>query len=207
MSWTADPLPEDAPAEVRAAQCEASYGNARARRAVLGEERLLEDDVPMRSAKVRRLLAGGVRRLGRKPGARVDLGEIHFAGSGSDNAAYGAALLNDSARVALALEVGDSQLTLERRADGDVDARWSGVLHYPGTDIAFAAPVPWIGGEILRVSETVFCGMHVDGAMNPFRLTYRWTLREDDPRLHAERERSELGVLERLARSFLLAVR
>jgi hypothetical protein len=49
------------------------------------------------------------------------------------------------------------------------------------------------------VSETVFCGMHADGAMNPYRLTYTWTLAPADPRIGPERDQSERGFGERIA--------
>jgi hypothetical protein len=75
-------------------------------------------------------------------------------------------------------------------------------------DIAFNAPIPVLGGarlhpdvRILRVSETIFCGMSADGAMNPFALRYAWTLTPDDPRLSATgRTESERTPLEMLAR-------
>ena len=107
---------------------------------------------------------------------------------------------HDSLRVALALEVGDSAVAATRRADGSVDAAWTGTIHYPGWDVAFAAPLPSLSGpKILRVSEAVFCGMQVDGAMAPYALTFRWTLPAADPRLRAPlSEQAEQGWFEAL---------
>lgn len=172
MSWAPNPLPGRADTASRRRQCRASHTGVSA---ALAEPITWEDDTPMRSERVRGALAKGIARLGDKPGATRDLGEVHFV-SGADNiTAYRGAFLEDSLRVALALEVGDSRLSVTRRADGGVDAEWNGTIHYPGTDIAFSATIPTLWGpRVLRVSETVFCGMQVDGAMNPYALTYRW---------------------------------
>jgi len=206
MSWTPDPLPADASVDVRRAQCRASYGDAASRRAALAEPVAIDSDFPMRSARVRTAVARGLVGLPERAGAQRSLGEIHFAYGGTDNVAYTQALVNDSARVALALEVGDSRLALARRADGDADVTWTGTIHYPGDDIAFVGTIPTLWGpRVLRVSETVFCGMQVDGAMNPFVLTHRWTVSEDDPRLWRDSGVSERGLLESAAWAFAMA--
>ncbi|MDP2311656.1 MAG: hypothetical protein Q8P41_02030 [Pseudomonadota bacterium] len=199
LSFTADPLPPGAGTAVRRAQCRASYGDAASAHAVLGPPRTVRSDFPMRSARVRRAIADGAARLG-SSSASLELGEIHFV-HGLDNVdAYTGALVTDSVRVALALEVADGRLALTRRPDGAVDVAWTGTIHYPGEDIAFVVPLPlpW-GPPVLRVSETVFCGMHADGAMNPYRLTYAWTLAPDDPRLGPERDQPQRGLGERIA--------
>ena len=206
MSWTPNPLPADAPVDVRRAQCRASYGDAASRRAALGDPEVVASDFPMRSGRVRTAVARGVKRLSAREGARRAHGKIHFAGSGTDNAAYTKALVNDSARVALALEVGDSRLDLARRADGDVDVTWTGTIHYPGEDIAFAATIPTLWGpRVVRVSETVFCGMQIDGAMNPFVLTYRWNVNDDDARLWRDPGVSDRGLVESAAWAVAMA--
>ena len=208
MSWKPDPL-GDATVRTQATrkkQCEASY--ARGKDAGLAAREVWESDLPMRSARVRQLVADGMAKLGKAPGSTLEVGRPHWSSGGTnDLGAYSGALLRDSFRVAIALEVGDSRLTLTRRADGGADAAWDGTIHYPAEDIAFAAPLPALGGarlhpdtRILRVSETIFCGMSADGAMNPFALRYVWTLAADDPRLGAEaRDESDRTPLEVLA--------
>jgi hypothetical protein len=98
LSFTADPLPPNASTKVRRAQCRAGYGDAAAAHAILGAPRTVHSDFPMRSARVRRAIAGGVARLGPAPDATLDLGEIHFV-QGSENVdAYAGALVDDSVR-------------------------------------------------------------------------------------------------------------
>jgi hypothetical protein len=48
--------------------------------------------------------------------------------------------------------------------------------------------------------------MQVDGAMNPFVLTHRWTVSEDDPRLWRDRGVSERGLVETAAWAVAVAV-
>ncbi len=183
MSWAPDPFADAggavrAPLAARRAQCAASYGPPRDIGSRLAPERVEESEVAARSPKVRAMIAKGLPRLGKTPGSTLELGEVHFAGPGGDFEAYTAAFVGDSLRAALALEVGDSRLTLRRLEDGGVEARWTGTIHYPGEHIAFELPFPRVVGPpfMLRVSETIFCGMQVDGAMNPFLLTYTWRL-------------------------------
>lgn len=199
MSWTPDTLPADATTAQRRARCRSATlpeGALAAREA--------DSDFPMRSASVRRSIAAALPRLGAQAGARVDAGAVHFVHASSNNEGYAAALLQDSVRVALALEVDDSRLALERRADGRIDVTWSGSLSYPGVDVAFAVPLPTLlGPRTLRVSEAVFCGMHIDGAMAPYTLDWRWTLDPDDPRLHALKDQSEHTLLEALGVALL----
>lgn len=185
MSWAEDPLGDATRASTatRRLQCRGSYADgAGAPRAAA---KLWESDFPMRSPAVRTLLAEGVRRLPKTPGAKISLGEVHWSTGGNDDfAGYERSLRKDSLSVALALEVGDSRLSVTRREDGRVDAAWDGTIHYPGVDVAFNAPLPF-QRRILRVSETAFCGMQVDGAMNPYDLHITWVLDEGDDRLSA----------------------
>ena len=192
MSWTADPLPPGATAADRRAQC--------TERAAVGPGRERRSDSPMRSPAVRRAVAAAAAKLGQEPGSTREAGEVHFTRGGADNAGYVRALSEDSLRVALALEVPDSRLSLTRRVDGDLDVVWRGTISYPLGDYAFALPFPTVRGtRVLRVSETVFCGMQMDGAMNPYPLVWRWSLSPDDPRLGALRDTPERTWAERLA--------
>lgn len=180
MSWVPDPVEGGA----TAAKARARVGQCR-ESAELGELVVLESELPMRSNVVRRALARGVDTLGERPGSTKDLGEVHFAGSGRNNEAYLHSLKSASLRVALALEVPDSRLHLTRRETGQIDVAWRGSISYPPGHFAFEAQVPTLAGmRILRVSETILCGMQIDGAMNPYPLEIRWALYPDDPRLH-----------------------
>lgn len=172
MSWVANPLPPGATLAQRRQQCLVDQGKG----GFVGQPVAVESALLMRSGKVRRAIAAKLPKLGSAAGSKLDMGEIHFVHGGNDNEAYSRAFLEDSLRVALALEVGDSRIVLHRRADGDVDGVWTGTIQYPGTNIAFVFPWPTIWGwRQVRVSETVFCGMQTEGAMNPFVLTYNWT--------------------------------
>ncbi len=208
LSWTADPFDGRADEQsrtVRRAQCRASHDNGSGAR--LAPALTLPGQMPMRSSSVRKTVAAGVGRLAAGAGATRSLGAVHFI-KGAHGDPYLHPLLHDSVRVALALEVGDSRLGLTRRDDGAVEVAWQGTIHYPGIDAAFGItiPTPW-GWRVLRVSEPVFCGMHIDGAMNPYPLRYRWTLTEDDPRLTpGGREESRRGIFEGLARWAALAL-
>lgn len=181
MFWASNPLPPEASVTERREQCRASYTDNHAQ---LAESVSKNGDFPMRSPSLRQALAKGIPRLPKNPGATLNLGEIHFIKGSSNNTAYRGALLEGNLWVAMALEVGDSQITLQRRSDLSIDVHWTGTIHYPNGDIAFTLALPTLWGpRILRVSETVFCGMHIDGAMNPYRLSYQWQLSPDDPRL------------------------
>lgn len=93
----------------------------------------------------------------------------------NNNDVYGNAFLEDSARVALALQVDDSKLSLSKHGN-ELVAEWTGTISYP-PNAMFSFDLPAIfGPHPLMVSEALFCGMLVDGAMNPYRLRYRWTL-------------------------------
>jgi hypothetical protein len=177
MSWAPDPFAEEggaprAPLAARRAQCSASKGTPGHR---LAPARQADGDVAARSPKVRRMVADGLPRLGRAPGSTVALGPVHFIGKGSNLEAYAHAFVHDSLRAALALEVDNSRISLHRQTQG-VEARWTGTVHYPGDDRSFEFPFPSVTGPpfMLRVSEAIFCGMQVDGAMNPYVLVYTW---------------------------------
>lgn len=188
MSWKWASTPAGATGEQRLDQCRAS----RSEHPVLGAPMTVNSDFPMRSAKVRQMLAAGLAHLGSTPGDDVELGPLTLTGGGTNDVGYLRVLRQDSAAVALALEVPDGHLDLGRAEGGRLLARWRGTIHYPVGDVAFTARIPTIfGTRTLRVSEAVFCGMQVDGAMTPYRLTVQWALSPDDPRLGPERDQSE----------------
>lgn len=131
----------------------------------------------MRAKSVQEKVAAGLPNLGSAPGTILELGEVHFVHGAGNNEAYWEAYQAGEARAALALEVGDSRLALGRRDDGDVDVVWKGTISYPGSDTAFLWDIPTLWGyRNLRLSETVYCGMQVDGAMSPYGMAYRWTV-------------------------------
>lgn len=188
MSWKWASIPADATTEQRLDQCRASQ----VEHPTLGAPMTVNSDFPMASATVRQALAAGLSRLGSKPGEDVDLGPLTLTGGGTNDEGYLRVLRQDSAAVALALEVPDGHLDLGRAEGGRLLARWRGTIHYPLGDVAFTARIPTIfGPRTLRVSEAVFCGMQADGAMTPYRLTVQWALSPDDPRLGAARDQSD----------------
>jgi hypothetical protein len=183
MSWSADPTGGATTLGFveRRRQCNADTGD-RHNDARLGSPQIWNSDLPMRSPKVQKRIAAGLEKLGKSPGSTLDLGEIHWSTGGSDGfEGYASAFEQDSVRVALALEVPDSRLSLRRQEDGRVEASWEGTILYPGLDIAFNLGIPTFWGpKNLRVSETIFCGMQMDGAMNPYVLRYQWVLGEEE---------------------------
>ena len=199
LSLASDPLAEDggmiaASTQQRRQQCQASSSSA----AVLAPEIRRNSDFLLRSGVVRAAVATALPRLGRTPGDTVKTQPLHWVRSDS----YTWSLQHDSVRVALALEVEDSRAMLERQDDGRVMLRWTGHMHYPPQDINLIdVPLPTLLGPTrLRLSETIFCAMHVDGAMNPYHMVWQTLLDEDDPRLRDGRQaESEAGLLHRAA--------
>lgn len=183
MSWAPDPRGDTTAlgfAE-RRHQCNAGTGDPN-NDAHLSSLQIWRSDLPMRSPKLRKFVADGRKRLGTAPGSTLNLGEIHWSTGGPNGLdGYASAFEQDSLRVALALEVPDSRVGLRRQEDGRIEATWEGTILYPGLDIGFNLGIPTLWGpKNLRVSETIFCGMQMDGAMNPYPLRYVWLL-EDEP--------------------------
>lgn len=163
----------------------------------------------MRSAVVRGVVAG----LRDAAGGPLPEGQTrplpqkrlywYYPGAGGNNSFYSQALRSDTLRVPLALVTKDGFIDGVARGTAEgvaLDLRWTASIGYP-TDGAFQMAIPtvlpWVSNPIqLRVSETAFCGMQMDGAMNPYPLTYRWTVMADDPRLDAGRNTPQRGPLE-----------
>ena len=113
----------------------------------------------------------------------------------------------------------DGHLHLEAQygADGpQFDVMWEGSIVYPhNSRFRFALPTIWqhpalqnytgIKEEIpLLVSESVFCGMTMDGAMNVYTQRWRTKIAVDDPRLSKEgQEESEASWIEMLLREVM----
>ena len=198
LSLAPDPLADDggmiaASTRQRRRQCEAS-SNA----AALAPEKRRESDFMLRSAVVRSAVAAALPRLAETPGATVQTRPLHWVRGDS----YTWSLQHDSVRVALALEVADSGATLERQADGRIRLRWTGHMHYPPQDINLIdVSLPTVLGPTrLRLSETIFCAMHADGAMNPYRMSWETVIDDDDPRLRdGSQAESQAGLLHRAA--------
>lgn len=183
LSFAADPLKKqygsavDSPSNIRRKQCQASNPGAQAH---LAKELRVEDDFFLQSSEVRKAIHLALKKLPKTPGAQKKTDPVHWL----KNSSYEHAVLNDSVRVALALEVGDSIITLKRKDLETIDITWSGIIHYPGTDLSFSFRIPSLWGPItIRLSETIFCGMHIDGAMNPYPLIIHTSLKESDPRI------------------------
>jgi hypothetical protein len=107
-------------------------------------------------------------------------------GPGSNNQAYfGSGDKPMTARTALALYVPDATLSGVARGGGAFDLTWEGGIFYPA-GYAFEATLPTLTEPVtVRLDESLFCGLQLDGWMIPY--TQRWTahLTADDVRLAA----------------------
>ena len=64
---------------------------------------------------------------------------------------------------------------------------WDAEIYYPSGP-AFSSRIPTLLGPVeLRLDESLFCGMQMDGAFVPYRMTWEWTIPADEPRLHLPR--------------------
>jgi hypothetical protein len=118
------------------------------------------------------------------PGA--SLGEapgIDSMGRGGNTAVYFTGDKPMTARTALALYVPGATLTGVAGEGGALDLTWEGGISYPA-GYAFEATVPTLTEPVtVRLDESLFCGLQLDGWMTPY--TQRWTahIAADDPRL------------------------
>ena len=131
--------------------------------------------------------AAAFARRARGAAAGADLGQsagVASMGGGDNGRVYfGPGTKPMTARTALALYVPGATLTGVARGGGALDVTWEGGIFYPA-GYAFEAAVPTFTGPVrVRLDESLFCGLQLDGWMIPY--TQRWTahLAADDPRL------------------------
>ena len=116
----------------------------------------------------------------------------------SDNGYYGELLRTDNLRVPLTLVVPDGKIHQEAYAASSgpvIDVMWKGTISYPPNaqftfDIPTIYQLPLINqytGQTqpfpLLLSEAIFCGMTLDGAMNVYTQEWHTTVSVDDARL------------------------
>ncbi len=130
----------------------------------------------------------------------------------NDNAYYGALMAKDNLRVPLTLVVPDGTLHQEAYVGSEgpvIDVKWKGTISYPPNaqfkfDIPTVFQLPIINKLTkqtsnfpLMVSESVFCGMTLDGAMNVYTQEWNSTIAVDDERLSEQgKNESQQGWIE-----------
>ena len=128
------------------------------------------------------------------------------------NGYYGELMRTDNIRVPLTLVVPDGKLYMEaQKNDSDtvIDVVWRGSITYP-PNAQFLFPIPTIyslpglssftgmkSDFPLLLSEGIFCGMLVDGAMNAYTQEWHTVISIDDERLSVDgRKQSQKGWIE-----------
>ena len=140
-------------------------------------EHVVASDFAMKSRRVRAVVAGFARSL--PPGGGPPRTSIAHVAWSRNYAALG----YSEARVALAV---NCPFVVEMKAARDGDA-WK--IDCRGScDVAYGsmpdmAPIIRVGGKTLRISEAMFAALRREGWLHPYRATYVWTVRSDDPRL------------------------
>jgi hypothetical protein len=200
LSFAGDPVVSgivNEPREIRQNQCfgkfsqktSVSYGRG---------------DWLFRSSTVRQMVAKNLRKAKKvtegKP-KKFRSKKLQFTTSGSytnNNGYYGELAQKENLRVPLALVVPDGFLHQEAVYTDEgpmIDVTWSGTISYPPNSkfefplsTVFQLPgLQGITGQTkdfpLLLSEGIFCGMAVDGKMNPYTQEWSTKISTDDPRL------------------------
>ena len=118
-------------------------------------------------------------------------------GGGNDNLYYGALMQSDNFKAPITLVVPDGKLHVEAKYDGNepvFDIQWKGTISYPpNAQFIFPIPTIWQLPQLqpytnvdkefpLLLSEGIFCGMQIDGVMNPYTQVWKTTAPVSDPR-------------------------
>ncbi|MFA0083663.1 hypothetical protein AB4383_16760 [Vibrio breoganii] len=96
----------------------------------------------------------------------------------SNNGVYYDLMTKFNLRVPLALYVHGDTFNIERHTD-NIEVTWSGNIVYPYQAYFnmplkwFIVPLPLDTPEYVLLSEAIFCGMQMDGKMNPYKQV--WT--------------------------------
>ena len=209
MSFAEDPVESgivNEPKKIRQKQC---MGGKSAQKKSSSRGR---GDWMLTSKTVRQLVAKNVKRASKvSPGNPKTFSKktLAFKTEGkhgnSDNGYYGELLRTDNLRVPLTLVVPDGTIHQEAYASSDgpvIDVMWKGTISYPpNAQFKFDIPTiyqlpflqPYTGQTKpfpLLISEGMFCGMTLDGAMNVYTQEWHTTVSVDDERL------SDTGKLE-----------
>ena len=206
LDFASDPGVRDATLRARRRLCRPGAASG-------GPQQSKRDDFAMASPAVRRAvstLAGRAAGLGEGQELRLGPVPVPFGGAGGgNNTVYSRFLAADSTRVALALYVPDGAISGRARREGGttwLDLAWTGGIYYPAGP-AFSFPVPTLLGKVdVRVDESLFCGLQMDGAFVPYGMTWEWTVRADDPRLRPDRQEIPDRTLFERAAALVLGV-
>ena len=128
------------------------------------------------------------------------------------NGYYGELMRTDNIRVPLTLAVSDGTLYMEAQKNDSetvIDVVWRGSITYPSNShFTFPIPtiysVPWISSFTgmksdfpILLSEGIFCGMLLDGAMNAYTQEWHTVISISDERIGKEgRKQSQKGWIE-----------
>lgn len=204
MSFAADPFPGGASNQsrsVRRRQCVGGEATATASTS-RGPGGFLMD-----SKTVRQLVAKNVRSakglsLGKTrayaPATLMFSRPAGMSGHGSDEQYYGGLMRQDNLEAPLTLVVPDGRIHVTATnpaGDPQLEIRWTGTISYPpNAQFNFPLPTVWQLPGVnsitkltkpfpLLISEGIFCGMAMDGAMNPYLQEWRTSIPASDPRL------------------------
>jgi len=221
MSFASEPTKtamSSQPKRVRLRQCVGGASSQKHSKSVRS------GDFMMDSSTIRKLVVPYVRKARRlKPGQRKKFAYrplVVFRGKGSkDNSFYGSLLRSDNFKAPITLVVPDGHISAEGYGTDDgpyLDVRWTGTISYPhNASFVFSLPTVWQlpgigrltgfrGPFPLMISESIFCGMTMDGAMNPYTQVWTTRVAADDPRLTRKGiKESQRGWMEYLLRLVL----
>lgn len=176
-------------------------------------------DWMLTSKRVRQMIAKNVKRASKVTEGnpkKFTAKKLAFTTEGnhghSNNGYYGELLRTDNLRVPLTLVVPDGKLHQEASLGSngpEIEVMWKGTISYPPNaqfkfDIPTIYQLPGLNsltGQTttfpLLLSEGIFCGMTLDGAMNVYTQEWSTTVSVDDERLNdTGKLESEQGWIE-----------
>ena len=209
MSFASDPTEKGMMYEKKTTRLKQCKGGDSAKKTDISEGR---GGFMLDSSTIRQLVAKNVSKASQvtegKPKTFRPQNVVFQANSkgvGNDNSYYGTLMKQDNFKAPITLVVPDGKLHIEAKHDGVepiFDIQWRGTISYPA-NAKFEFPIPTIwqmdflqpytnikGAFPLLLSEGIFCGMQIDGAMNPYTQVWKTTAPVSDPRF------SESGKLE-----------
>ena len=222
MSFSPEPLKKPMAAQARKTRIAQCKGGGRGTQTHPEAVSKGNGDFLLDSSTIRRMVAakaGATKRLPPGKERRWPARKVQFKAPKQTNAApndnksyYGALMRSDNLKAPITLVVPDGKLHLKGINSGDepiFEVKWSGTISYP-PNAYFEFPLPTVWGlpGINRLtgvkkpfpvvlSEGIFCGMTIDGAMNPYRQEWATTIAVSDPRLTPKgRQQSVHGWIE-----------
>ncbi len=222
MSFSEDPTPNGMVNESKSTRVNQCKGGSKALKKSISRG---SGDWMFKSRKIRTMVGQNVPKAKKvvqgKPKKFKSKRVVYSSSTGatSNNDYYGELLRTDNIRVPLSLVVSDGTLHQEARISPTgpiLDVTWTGTISYPAS-AHFLFPIPTIyqtshlrgfTGQTspfpLILSEGIFCGMTIDGAMNPYTQKWTTTLSVNDPRISTEGQlQSEQGWIEMVLRGLL----